>query len=310
MRKSRKIEKVVEKVLHQHLAVKPFEKLTIVSDDKKMKIAKHFFSYAKRIAIDVSWFMMEVRKEDGEEPPEQIKAGMLASDVIIAITSKSLTHAKSTIEAVSKGARVASMPGIEEEMLTKGAMTASFESIKETTQNLMRNLEGSNFVEVKSSNGTNLFFSVRGREWYVDDGDLREPGKIGNLPCGEVFIAPNENSVNGKIVFDYFPGVKGKLKLDVESGKIVKTNKKLKLIEGFENKKMIGEFGIGANPKAKIIGNVLEDEKVLGTVHIALGRNIGFGGTLDLPFHVDGIIKKPTLKVDNRTIIKSGKLVI
>jgi leucyl aminopeptidase (aminopeptidase T) len=72
----------------------------------------------------------------------------------------------------------------------------------------------------------------------------------------------------------------------------------------------IAELGVGTNDRAIITGKVLEDEKVLGTVHLALGNNVGFGGTCDVPVHLDGIILRPTLVIDDEVIIKEGALQI
>ena len=72
----------------------------------------------------------------------------------------------------------------------------------------------------------------------------------------------------------------------------------------------IAEFGIGTNENAKITGNILEDEKVIGTCHIALGNNAGFGGKVNVQLHIDGIIKKPTIFVDNKKILDDGRLLI
>jgi leucyl aminopeptidase (aminopeptidase T) len=72
----------------------------------------------------------------------------------------------------------------------------------------------------------------------------------------------------------------------------------------------IAELGIGMNDKAKVIGSPLEDEKVLGTVHVALGDNSTFGGTVQAGVHLDGIIMNPTLKLDNLELIKNGELLL
>ena len=64
------------------------------------------------------------------------------------------------------------------------------------------------------------------------------------------------------------------------------------------------------NPKSKIIGNVLEDEKVMGTVHVALGDNSTFGGKCKAGIHIDGIIKNPTFLADDKTILEKGKLIV
>jgi len=72
----------------------------------------------------------------------------------------------------------------------------------------------------------------------------------------------------------------------------------------------IAELGIGTNDQAILSGRVLEDEKVMGTVHIALGNNFGFGGTCQVPMHLDGILLSPTLTIDGQVVIKDGKHLI
>jgi len=72
--------------------------------------------------------------------------------------------------------------------------------------------------------------------------------------------------------------------------------------------KNIAEFGIGTNDQAIITGFTLEDEKVMGTVHIAVGDNSSFGGKVEVNSHLDGIINKPILFIDGEKIIYSGKL--
>jgi leucyl aminopeptidase (aminopeptidase T) len=72
----------------------------------------------------------------------------------------------------------------------------------------------------------------------------------------------------------------------------------------------IAEFGIGTNDAARIIGSILEDEKVMGTIHIALGNNMSMGGTVDVPVHLDGIVKSPTVELDGALIMDRGKLLI
>ncbi|MEZ4763254.1 MAG: hypothetical protein R3C26_08680 [Calditrichia bacterium] len=72
----------------------------------------------------------------------------------------------------------------------------------------------------------------------------------------------------------------------------------------------LAELGVGTNDSAQINGTILEDEKVLGTVHLALGNNMSMGGTCDVGFHVDGILLNPTLTIDDVVILKDGKMII
>jgi len=177
------------------------------------------------------------------------------------------------------------------------------------------------YVRIKTTLGTNIGFSINGRRAFGrDSGLFTRKGAFGNLPTGEIFIAPVEETANGVFIVDAsFAGI-GKLeepiKIYVENGYVVK-------IEGYKAEfldevldsvgkeaRNIAEFGIGTNEKAKITGNILEDEKVIGTCHIALGNNSGFGGKVNVQLHLDGIIKKPTIWVDNEKILDDGKLII
>jgi len=72
----------------------------------------------------------------------------------------------------------------------------------------------------------------------------------------------------------------------------------------------IAEFGIGTNDSAKLSGVLLEDEKVMGTIHIAVGNNVSMGGSVNVPIHLDGVVKKPTVWMDGKLLMKDGKLLV
>jgi len=103
------------------------------------------------------------------------------------------------------------------------------------------------------------------------------------------------------------------IKLTIRDGFVEKIEggEEAKKLEGILSKygkeaRNIAEFGIGTNPKAKISGNILEDEKVFGTIHIALGNNYDFGGKVKAPIHLDGIIKEPTVLIDGEYLFGGG----
>ena len=156
---------------------------------------------------------------------------------------------------------------------------------------------------------------MKGRKWKPDDGIYTKKSAFGNLPAGEIFIAPLEGKTNGKIVCDASVGGLGKVDKNVEiivkdgfiesvrGGKTANQFEKLLKNKLYRN---VAELGIGTNPKAKITGEVLEDEKIMGTCHIAFGNNKHFGGKVDVPFHVDFVIRNPTIYADNILIIKGN----
>jgi leucyl aminopeptidase (aminopeptidase T) len=67
---------------------------------------------------------------------------------------------------------------------------------------------------------------------------------------------------------------------------------------------------VGTNDRAQLTGLVLEDEKILGTVHVAFGASAGIGGTVAVPIHLDVVVVGPTLEVDGRTVLEEGRFVL
>ena len=302
-------------VVTQCLNIKPFEKVLIVTDRKMLKFGEILYKASREVNKESFIMVMEPRSRNGEEPPEPITEAMRASDVVIAPTFCSLTHTKARIKACKEGVRIATMPRISKFSFTKGGLTADYRIVKKLTEKMHSLVRNSREAEIESENGTKVSMSIRGRKWKKDTGIIYNLGDYGNLPGGEVFIAPIETSTNGKIVFDHFELSEGKIKLTVANGIVKKVNgnakKLLKIFNELGRKaRIIAELGIGTNPKARIIGNLLEDEKVMGTCHIAMGNNMGFGGKNNVPFHMDGIIKKPTLKIDGKILIKDGRWLV
>jgi len=293
------------------LNIKPWEKVLVLTDRKMLGIGKTLYEASKKVAPKTSLVVMKLTGRDGKEPPKDIAKAMKASDAVIAVTYYSLTHTRASWNAYGKGARIASMPRVAKFSFTKGGLTADYEEVNRLCKKMNRALKGSKGVMITSSNGTNVSLSVKGRKWHDDEGIFKKGTKPGNLPAGEVGIAPVENKTNGVIVFDKMGELGENIKLTIKNGvaiKIERSRRLLSIVKKIGRKaRIVGELGIGTNPKARVIGNVLEDEKVLGTVHLALGRNIFFGGKNDVQFHKDGIIIKPTLSAGKKILIKEGK---
>jgi leucyl aminopeptidase (aminopeptidase T) len=147
---------------------------------------------------------------------------------------------------------------------------------------------------------------------------LQQPGKWGNLPAGESYIAPVEGKAFGTLVIDGMMAGIGILKepilATVSGGRFVKISggeeahrlEKI-LSEANENAGSIAELGVGTNRQAKLMGAILVDEKVFGTVHVAIGNNAFMGGTQHSKIHLDGVVLEPTLVIDGKTVIDRGE---
>jgi leucyl aminopeptidase (aminopeptidase T) len=208
------------------------------------------------------------------------------------------------------------MPGITMDMLNAGGLKADYNEVESKTNIIADMLTEGCEINIKSAKGCDFTADIKGRKAEADTGVLRKKGSFCNLPAGEGFIAPVEGRASGVLVFDgSFGGIgvlEGELRLEVENGRVenasgYKAKELMEILEGHEHGNEVAEIGIGTNPGARLIGNVLEDEKVFGTAHVAFGDNHVFGGKNRTDIHVDGIIKMPDVILDGEMLIEKGR---
>lgn len=229
-----------------------------------------------------------------------------AVNVIIALSNFSTSHTKfrDLLTNICK-TRYASMPMFDEEMFY-GPMQVDWKALKERTDILAVSMDGAEKVLITAPNGTDIEIGMKGRRALADTGDLTSPGAFGNLPAGEVFVAPVEGTTKGVIVLEWAPTFKlsSPVTLKIEKGVVKDISGKDPYAKKLEAKlnenpdfRNIAELGIGTNDMAKRPDNILESEKILGTIHIALGDNSTFGGNVRTPFHQDFVIFNPRVKL-------------
>lgn len=303
-------------VVEDCMAVQPDESVLILTDDNKVDIGNSLYEVAKELADEAVLMVMKPRKVSGQEPPSVVAEAMKNFDVIICPTSASLTHTNAKINAVKNGARLGSMPGITADMFEAGAITANYAEVEQLTHRITQKLTEAKKARIEKD-GHVLEMSLEGRDGVPSTGVYREAGQAGNLPSGEAYIAPLESSARGTMVIDGSMVNVGKLNsplyVTVDNGKIVEITGQDKdkvsvLLESDQNR-TLGELGIGTNHAARLTGVILEDEKIYGTVHIAFGTNTSFGGTNKANCHLDGVILRPTLYLDDELIIQDGQFV-
>ncbi|WP_434630691.1 aminopeptidase [Thermoanaerobacterium thermosaccharolyticum] len=309
---------ISKKLLINCLGVKSEESLLVITDDVKKEIGEYIYEAGKELNLISMLLKIPLAKRSGEEPPEAVAEIMKKVDVIIAVTEHSLTHTKARKEAVEMGARVATMPGITKEMFVEGAITADYLYVEKITKKVAQFLTKGKKVRIEKD-GHILEMSIEGRSGIESTGIYVEKGQSGNLPSGEAYIAPVEGTADGTILVDGSIVGLGKLNspilLKVENGLLIdaegeRSEEWLKILGNSEAAKNVGEFGIGTNPKALLTGNILEDEKILGTIHVAFGSNHTFGGKVNAGVHLDAVVLNPTVYVDDKIILEKGKLVI
>ncbi|MBI3911266.1 MAG: aminopeptidase [Armatimonadetes bacterium] len=310
------LREAAETILCQCLAVRAGEPVLVVDDRRAGALATAFSEMAAEMGAEPLVIEMRPRARNGEEPPGPVAAAMRAAAVVVAPTSRSLTHTQARREACAAGARVASMPGVTEAMLQR-AIVLDYEAMARRCEQVAEALTHGREARLFTPRGTDLRVQMGERQGIPDTGLLRRPGDYGNLPAGEAFIAPLEGTAEGILIVDASLAGLGMLDepiaLTILAGSIAEVRGgaaaeqfRATLDQVGPRARVLCELGVGANERARVTGVVLEDEKVLGTVHIAFGNNVGFGGVNDAPFHVDGVVTAPTLVVDDEVLIDAG----
>ena len=305
--------KIAEQVLVSCLGVKKDESVLVITDDTRKEIGEAFYQAACDLGCEGLLMVMKEREVSGQEPPKAVAEAMKAADVVIAPTAKSLTHTAARIQAAAAGTRVATMPGITREMFGKGAMTADYQEVEKLTARITDMLTQADKARIEKD-GKVLEISLKGRDGVPSPGVYKESGKCGNLPSGEAYIAPLEDGSEGEMIIDGSMVGIGKLEsplhMKISGGKLREVtgdkSENLGILLKNETNGTLCELGIGTNEAAILNGIILEDEKVYGTVHIAFGTNASFGGVNKAECHMDGIILRPTLYLDDTLVIKEG----
>ncbi len=312
------LNKGTEIILKTCLAAKPGERVLIVTDTAKMDIGQALFEKAIELDLEAMMLVMKPTGVPGREPPEAVAEAMKKCDIVLCPTQDSLTHTQARKAACDNGARIATMPGITEDMFSKGALTADYREVAVISDRITELLNQAETVRIEKK-GKSLTMSIKGRQGISSRGLYHQPGSSGNLPTGEAYIAPVEGTAEGETIIDGSIAnigiLKAPLLVHVEKGMAVSFKgpdaERLEKILGQNQKaRNIGELGIGTNPIARLIGNILEDEKVFGTVHIAFGSNATFGGLTQAGIHIDGIILKPSLYLDEKLVVENGKILL
>ena len=246
-----------------------------------------------------------------------------AVHAVIALSYFSTSHTKfrDMLNRICR-AKYASMPLFDEEMLS-GVMQVNWERMLKRSSDIKRTVNRYEEIEIMSDNGTFITFSKKGRKAMADTGIITKPGSFSNLPAGEVYLAPLEGTARGTLVLEWAPTrkLKSPVTLTVEKGIVKRVEGKEqfvnylneKLSEKKENRN-IAELGIGTNDRASRPDNILESEKILGTIHIALGDNSSFGGKVRTSFHQDFVFFKPTVTLISkggrrRVLLNKGKII-
>jgi|YelNatPaOPRAMG01_1025707.scaffolds.fasta_scaffold00001_20 leucyl aminopeptidase (aminopeptidase T) len=315
-----KLERAIRIAVHTCLAVQPGEEVVVVADEPMLDLARLFFAVCLRAGAATALAALPPLSRWRPSVPASVAQMMQAANAILLITSVSLSHTEARRAACRKGARAVSLPGITEQTL-KRAVDVDYKFIGDRSRKLADIFTIGSRVHITTPAGTDLHLSIRGMKGHADIGLVHEPGSFSNLPAGEAAVCPHSSGTYGRAVIEtgmgLAPGTREKIILDIKEGVVVRVRgngaaKRLRqlLQRCGPGSRLVAELGLGTNPKAKVVGLPLEDEKAAGTAHIALGNNVSFGGNNEAPIHIDGIMLKPTVVIDEKVIMEHGEVVV
>ncbi|HVX34202.1 MAG TPA: aminopeptidase [Solirubrobacterales bacterium] len=313
------LDSAVRTVVRQCMGVDAGEEVLVVCNPVTEEIGALMRIKAQGDGADATLAVISERETHAAEPPRAVAAAMAAADVVLAPTIQSLSHTAARKAASEAGVRIATLPGVTEEMLAR-LMNGDLEEMRRRGWAIVNVMNRGSRVRISDANGSDLTFSIEGREGIVDAGELSARGAFGNLPCGEGFIAPVEGTAEGTLVVDGSIAavglVESPVQLTIEAGHLVGAtgDEGARLLELLTphgpDGTNVAELGIGTNEEAILTGNVLEDEKIFGTAHVAFGASAGIGGTVQVPVHLDVVVKEPTVEIDGEAILGGGELLI
>ncbi len=310
------LRKGAETVILQCLNISKNEEVVILDDGNDEELLKALTQVLNQHGSNFRIIEYEEPENHGEEPPKEVAEEMKDCDVFIAPTKKSLSHTKARVEACEAGVRGATLPGITKEIWNT-SLQADYREVERLSNKVYKLLSDTDKVKVKTPSGTDLSFEININYFHKDTGIIHNSGEFGNLPAGEADGAPVK--MNGTLVVDHLPFAENseRMKIKIEDNKVKEIEGKedselSKKFESVEGAKNIAEFGFGTNPEAELIGNILQDEKVLGTVHIAFGDNTSYVPKNDdkrvsADIHWDTVCKNPTVWFDDTKILDNGK---
>jgi leucyl aminopeptidase (aminopeptidase T) len=311
------LDRAVQTVVNDCLGVRAGEHVVLVVDRTTRALGDVLRDAAAAAGGEAVLAVMDPREEHGQEPPQPVAAALAAADVFIAPTTKSLSHTRARKAASDGGARGATLPGVNEDMLAR-LMACDFPTLQRRSGELAQLLTEAEEVRITCPRGTHLALDLRGRDGIADDGDLTRQRAFGNLPCGEGFIAPLH--AQGRMVTHCLAGIglpRGDPPvLTIEDGRLVDATEPegegllAALRAAGELGTNVAELGIGTNEKATLTGNILEDEKILGTVHVAFGASAAIGGSVSVPVHLDCMILEPTLEIGGTRVLDNGDFLL
>lgn len=308
------------KIVETCAAVQPGERVVVVTDYGKTRIATAVALAAAGRGAEVVVITMPPRALDGQEPPASVAAALRHCDVVFTPVTRSITHTQAIKDALASGARGIMLTAFVEDQLVGGGIDADFEALAPLCRRVAEILAKADAAHVTTPAGTDLRMSLAGRSGNAHTGLARRRGDFTTVPNVESSVSPLEGSAEGTIVVDasipYYEigvvrepvvmAVRNGAVADISGGDQARRISRLMAAQGDPNVYNVAQLAFGLNPHCPMRGVMLDDEGVYGTCHVGIGTSTLLGGVVKAKMHYDVLMWRPTLVLDGEVVLRDG----
>ncbi len=303
------------------LAVRAGEQVAIVLDpESEMEMAWALARASQAAGAEYTLLTIPARAtERKNELTPVVERGLEGADVLIGLTRTggAPTYA-SSVKALYKAKRLRGMSMVMRTMenFTSGGALADYAALKREGDRLASVWRTAGRIRVTSPAGTDFRSTVAGEDVVVECGYATEPGLEAAFSDGEVSQMPNEGAASGRIVVDgpiAHLGEGPPVVLEIEGGRVARVHgddqratELRRIVEAIPRADNVAEVGIGLNAACRRNGDFEEEKKARGNVHIAIGDNVFYGGTVHCAVHMDMVLYRPSVWLDDRPVVDGG----
>lgn len=314
------LAEMADRIVTDLSEVESGETIQVITDGQKLSVARAVAQAARNTGAMTTLEIMPRTEVHSNDPPTTIAASMRVADASFHVTTKALSHTDATRAAIDEETRIVIMRGITEEMMTVGGVNTDYDELAEVTTALRDIVAAASDAHVTTPQGTDLTMNLGDRPVWAVTGRLTDVG-FAALPPGKISTAPIEGTSQGRAVIDYSMDNLGPVDepvgLTVKDGTVTditggeKADILRETVENAdENATNLAEFALGTNRDARLIGNLAEDKKRRGTAHVAIGDNSTIDGTVESDLHLDGLMVRPTVSLDDDVVVEDGTLLV
>jgi leucyl aminopeptidase (aminopeptidase T) len=308
-----------ERLVDRCARVRSGERVAVIAEQDTLAVAEYLADEIRQRTEHLRLDVVRPLAIHGAPPPAQVGATFAWADVLFGLTRSSMAHTAERKRATDRGARYLSLPDYSLEQLAAPSLAFDFGSAVPVARRLKQTLDRGRRVRVTTEAGTDVQFVIEGRTANATPGVCWEPGSLGSPPDAETHIAPVEGTAEGVVVVDgsipcrEIGLLASPVRLTIRAGAIAAAegpaaatlNAVLDRV-GRPEARYLAEFGVGLNPEAQLTGRMLDDEGCAGTIHFGFGSNATIGGRTSVPFHLDFVVRSPSVWVDGELVMDRG----